>query len=130
MIDHITITVRDLGVSKVFYEKVLVTLGMKTMLGSEEEYFWGFSATKAPEFEITKGRLFISQSDDEHPISPSTHIAFKAPDHETVDRFYTAAIAAGGKDNGPPGPRPHYTETYYAAFVIDPDGNNIEACTY
>jgi catechol 2,3-dioxygenase-like lactoylglutathione lyase family enzyme len=55
------------------------------------------------------------------------HVAFASPDHPTVDRFYEAALAAGGRDNGPPGPRPLYHEHYYSAFVYDPDGNNIEA---
>ena len=127
MIDHITINVCDLAASKAFYEHVLATLDIRVMLGSEEDCFWGFSATNDPEFEIAEGRLFISQSDDKHPISPSTHIAFKSPDRESVDRFYEAAIASGGIDNGPPGLRPLYGDTYYAAFVIDPDGNNIEA---
>lgn len=130
MIDHITINVRDLAISKAFYERVLATLGMRVMLGGEEEGFWGFSATNYPEFEISQGRMFISQSDDGHPVSPATHIAFKVTDRNLVDQFYAAALGAGGRDNGSPGPRPHYSETYYAAFVLDPDGNNIEACTY
>jgi catechol 2,3-dioxygenase-like lactoylglutathione lyase family enzyme len=60
----------------------------------------------------------------------ATHVAFSAPDRASVDRFYEAAIAAGGQDNGPPGVRPHYHETYYAAYVHDADGNNIEAVSH
>jgi catechol 2,3-dioxygenase-like lactoylglutathione lyase family enzyme len=130
MIDHVTINVRDLAVSRMFYEQILGTLGMRIMLGGEEEQFWGFSATNDPELEISVGRLFVSQSDEEQLISPSTHIAFKAKDHEMVDRFYEVGLTAGGRDNGAPGLRSHYGPTYYAAFILDPDGNNIEACTY
>jgi predicted lactoylglutathione lyase len=61
------------------------------------------------------------------PQMPRIHIAFAADSHEQVDAFYRAAIAAGGRDNGPPGPRPHYHPNYYGAFVLDPDGHNIEA---
>ncbi len=61
------------------------------------------------------------------PVTPSAHIAFAAPDRATVDAFHDAALAAGGRDNGEPGPRPIYHEHYYGAFVLDPDGNNIEA---
>ncbi len=62
--------------------------------------------------------------------TPHLHIAFAAPDRATVDRFYAAAIAAGGRDNGPPGIRAHYHPNYYGAFVFDPDGHNIEACCH
>lgn len=130
MIDHITLNVRDLEKSKGFYEKVLATLGMKVNLGSAEDFFWGFGPSQEPEFEIAAGRFFIGQSDDEHPTSPSTHVAFRAKDRASVQAFYDAALAAGGKDNGAPGLRPQYTETYYAAFVLDPDGNNIEVVTF
>jgi catechol 2,3-dioxygenase-like lactoylglutathione lyase family enzyme len=130
MIDHITINVRDLEKSKVFYEKVLATLGMKVNLGSSEDFFWGFGPSKEPEFEIAAGRFFIGQSDEGHPASPNTHIAFRAKDHAMIQAFHAAALAAGGKDNGAPGLRPEYGKTYYAAFVLDPDENNIEAVTF
>ena len=61
---------------------------------------------------------------------PALHIAFRADSHAIVDAFYKAALAAGGRDNGAPGPRPHYHEKYYGAFVLDPDGHNIEACCH
>ena len=127
MIDHITINVVDLEKSKAFYEKVLATLGMKINLGGPPAQFYGFGAADAPEFEIAAGRVFISQSDGEYPVTPSFHIAFRALDHAAVDAFYRVALEAGAKDNGAPGIRADYAENYYAAFVIDPDGNNIEA---
>ena len=64
------------------------------------------------------------------PQKPHVHIAFRADNRALVDAFYQAALAAGGKDNGPPGPRPHYHKDYYGAFVLDPDGHNIEACCH
>ncbi len=130
MIDHVTLTVRDLGVSKVFYETVLGALGMRVNLGSTEDQFWGFGSGDVPEFEVSLGRFFVAQADATHPIAPSVHIAFRARNQDEVKAFHRAALAAGGVDNGAPGPRPEYGETYYAAFVLDPDGNNIEAVTF
>lgn len=130
MIDHITINVRDLEKSKAFYEKALATLGMKVNLGSAGDFFWGFGPSQEPEFEIAAGRFFIGQSDENHPVSHNTHVAFRAKNRTDVQAFHDDAIAAGGKSNGRPGLRPEYGETYYAAFVLDPDGNNIEAVTF
>lgn len=129
MIDHITVKVRDLAASKAFYEQVLATLGMQVNLGSAEACFWGFGPADAPEFEIAEGRFFVAQDEKEHQRE-TVHVAFRAKNQEVVQAFYTAALSTGGKDNGPPGPRPHYTENYYAAFVLDPDGNNIECVTF
>lgn len=118
MIDHVTISVNDLTKSKDFYEKVFIPFGYKVLFG-KEEIFWAF--------DIGNGALFeISQSKDDHRLT-SFHIAFRAKNQKQVQQFYEAALAAGGKCNGPPGLRPHYTESYYAAFVFDPDGHNIEA---
>jgi catechol 2,3-dioxygenase-like lactoylglutathione lyase family enzyme len=130
MIDHITLNVHDLEKSRTFYEKVLVELEMKINLGSAEECFWGFGSSQESEFEIAAGRFFIGQSDEAHPAPSSTHIGFRAKDRASVQAFYDAAITAGGTDNGAPGLRPQYGEKYYAAFVLDPDGNNIEAVTF
>lgn len=130
MIDHITITVRNLSKSKVFYEKALAPLGMRVNLGSSDEEFWGFGAADAPEFEVMVGRFFVSQSDTLHPVSPSAHIAFRSESREAVRAFHAAALSVGGEDNGAPGPRTEYGERYFAAFVKDPDGNNIEAVTF
>lgn len=108
--------------SKEFYDKALEPLGMKIVLGSEENGFfgWGF---EEPIFEIC-------MADEENPPHKRIHVAFRAKNKEAVDEFYTAAISAGAIDNGKPGPRPKYTETYYAAFVRDFDGNNIEICIH
>lgn len=122
MIDHITIRVSNLEESKSFYDQALAPLGMKIVLGKEGR-FWGWGADKDPQFEIS-----IPEKQD--PPHKRIHIAFKAKDKEMVNAFYKAAIAAGGTDNGKPGPRPDYSDTYYAAFVRDTDGNNIEVCTY
>jgi catechol 2,3-dioxygenase-like lactoylglutathione lyase family enzyme len=130
MIDHITLTVRDLAKSKVFYEKALAPLGMRVNFGSSDEEFWGFGMENASELEVIAGRFFVSQSDVLHPLSPSVHIAFRAKTREEVRAFYIAALGVGGQDNGAPGPRTEYGERYFAAFVKDPDGNNIEAVTF
>lgn len=122
MIDHITLRVSDLEKSKEFYEKVLGVLGMKIVLGKEGR-FWGWGVEKDPEFEI-------SRPEGNDPPHKRIHIAFKAKNKEEVDAFYQAAIEAGATDNGKPGSRPDYSNTYYAAFVRDMDENNIEVCIY
>ncbi len=122
MLDHIGFSVRNLKQSREFYEKALLPLAIKVLMevtpemtGSNEAHL-GFGADR-PFFWIGTG---------EKPVS-DLHVAFAAPDRKTVDAFYAAAMAAGGRDNGAPGLRPHYHENYYGAFVRDPDGNNIEA---
>jgi catechol 2,3-dioxygenase-like lactoylglutathione lyase family enzyme len=118
MIDHVTISVSDLEQSRKFYEQAFRPLGYKLAFG-EQGKFWAFDLGKGFLFEIcsskTKGAL------------TSFHIAFRAPSQQKVHEFYDAALLAGAKDNGAPGPRPQYTENYYACFVHDPDGHNIEA---
>ena len=109
LIDHVHLRVRDLEASKRFYRAVLETVG----LGLTYE---GESAFSADE-------LYVSS--DGEPTS-GLHLAFQAADRETVQRFYDAALGAGGRDNGRPGDR-DYHEGYHAAYVIDPDGNNVEA---
>jgi catechol 2,3-dioxygenase-like lactoylglutathione lyase family enzyme len=123
MLDHVTLRVKDLEVSKAFYDKVLTVLGMSIVLGGLDKAFIGYGVSKDPAFELV-------QSGKQNPAHKNVHVAFKAKDKATVDRFYKAAIVAGAKDNGQPGPRPKYSPTYYACFVIDPDDNNIEACLY
>jgi catechol 2,3-dioxygenase-like lactoylglutathione lyase family enzyme len=115
LIDHIQLVVRDLGASRRFYEAVLEVLGIP-IGGEAEDYFW-------------VDELFVSSKDSEAALGTLTgrhHLAFQARDRATVDAFYEAGLAAGGRDNGPPGERP-YHPGYYAAFLLDPDGNNIEA---
>lgn len=123
MIDHVTLRVSDLKKSKDFYDRVLAILGMKIVLGSEEKGYWGYGEKEDPAFEI-------SNPDENNPAHKRVHIAFKAKSKEMVDAFYEVAIAAGATDNGVPGLRSQYTPTYYAVFVRDFDGNNIEACIY
>lgn len=130
MIDHITLTVQSLSKSKEFYTKALAPLGMRVNFGSTDEEFWGFGTTEVPEFEVAAGRFFVSQSDALHPVSPNVHIAFRADNRQTVCAFHAAALGAGGFDNGAPGIRKDYGEQYFAAFVRDPDGNNIEVVTF
>jgi catechol 2,3-dioxygenase-like lactoylglutathione lyase family enzyme len=116
MLDHITIGVSNTEQSKRFYDRALRPLGI-TRLYAEGERFAGYGISPKAFFWI--GVRDIPQT--------GAHIAFAARDRATVDQFYEEAIAAGGKDNGQPGIRPHYHPDYYGAFVLDPDGHNIEA---
>ncbi|HUJ59916.1 MAG TPA: VOC family protein [Kofleriaceae bacterium] len=115
MIDHIGIQVSDLERSIAFYTKALAPLGFELVMRWEQ--FAGFGIAGKPEFWID------GRSAPKDPI----HVAFRASGRAIVRGFHDAAIAAGGKDNGPPGVRPHYHEHYYGAFVHDPDGHNVEA---
>ncbi len=117
MIDHITVAVTDLERSKRFYELALAPLGASVEFG-EGGVFWAF--------RLSDGLFEIMQAEEPGPLT-RIHVAFRTRTHAEVDAFYQAALAAGAKDNGPPGPRPNYTENYYAAFILDPDGYNIEA---
>ena len=110
LLDHVHIRVRDVEASKGFYRAVLEALG-------REITFEGDGYFAADE-------LFVSA--DGEPTH-ALHLAFQAPDRETVARFHAAAVAAGGRDNGAPGERKKYHPGYYAAFAFDPDGNNVEA---
>ena len=116
MLDHVTMGVTDIERSKRFYDLALRPLGIERLY-AEKDAFAGYGANRKAFFWI--GHRAGAQT--------STHVAFAAEDRETVDRFYQAALAAGGKDWGAPGLRPHYHEDYYGAFVLDPDGHNIEA---
>ena len=121
MIDHITFGVSDFASSTAFYDAAFAPLGLKRLFdvpkahsggvdvtgyGKERPFFW------IAEQDATRGKL---------------HIALAAESEEVVQAFHRAALAAGGRDNGAPGPRPHYHPGYYGAFVLDPDGHNIEA---
>jgi catechol 2,3-dioxygenase-like lactoylglutathione lyase family enzyme len=122
MLDHVGIPVSDFMHSKGFYLKVLATLGYGLVLevASEEtggHSHAGFGPKGKPAFWIGSGK----------PLKGGVHFAFVAKNREAVRAFHKAALAAGGKDNGAPGLRPHYHENYYGAFVLDPDGHNIEA---
>jgi catechol 2,3-dioxygenase-like lactoylglutathione lyase family enzyme len=101
-----------------FYVPVLAILGVKPLY-EEKGIVTGFG--------VDRPVFWVGASDASHQISRNTHIAFSCENHEQVQAFYDAAMGAGAKDNGAPGPRPQYDEKYYAAFVFDLDGNNIEA---
>lgn len=115
LIDHVQLVVRDLPASRAFYQAVFEVLEVP-LGGSGDGWFW-------------YDELFVSSVDSEAAMGVTTgrhHLAFQARDRKMVDAVYHAALAAGAKDNGAPGERP-YHPGYYAAFVLDPDGNNIEA---
>jgi catechol 2,3-dioxygenase-like lactoylglutathione lyase family enzyme len=118
MIDHVTVSVSNLASSKGFYEQAFVPLGYRLALG-KEDIFWAF--------DLGDGALFEIQRSATGQPPTRVHVAFRAKSKAEVDAFYQAALAAGAKENGPPGPRPDYSASYYACFVLDPDGNNIEA---
>jgi catechol 2,3-dioxygenase-like lactoylglutathione lyase family enzyme len=115
MIDHIAISVSDVAISREFYTRALAPLGYELLMDHDISGA-GFGPDRKPDFWIQSGT----------PSGP-IHIALTAQDRKTVGRFHDAAINAGGKDNGSPGLRPEYHPTYYGAFIIDPDGNNLEA---
>jgi catechol 2,3-dioxygenase-like lactoylglutathione lyase family enzyme len=117
MFDHVGLNVKDYAVSRAFYERALAALGYHVVMSNDEWKGAGFGTADKPEFWVTQ----------REPITAGTHVAFHCPDRETVDAFHTAALAAGGTDNGAPGLRAHYHPSYYAAFVRDPEGNNVEA---
>ena len=121
MLDHTGIAVADLNRSKAFYTRALspISIGLVMEVTAEQtgrDAHAGFGADGKPFFWIGSGL---------RPSGP-VHFAFTAQSRAQVDEFYRAALAAGGKDNGAPGLRPHYHANYYGAFVFDPDGNNIE----
>lgn len=114
MLDHIGLIVHDYDRSKAFYQAALAPLGYELVMemGDWAGFGWG-----------GKPQLLIKGGSS---TSPAVHIAFSAEDRETVQAFYDTALAAGAKDNGAPGLRPEYHENYFGAFVLDPDGHNIE----
>lgn len=121
MIDHTGFNVSNLALSRTFYVKALAPLGYK--IGLELDDAVGFAAQRGAG-DDPGGDFWIGAGE---PQTPRMHVAFRAASEQQVQEFYRAAIEAGGTDNGPPGERPHYHPGYYAAFVLDPDGHNIEA---
>jgi len=125
MLDHIGFSVSDIDRSKQFYSAALAPLSIAVVMEVTAEQTGkdahvGFGISGKPFFWIGTGAK----------PSASVHVAFVAATRDQVDAFYEAALAAGGRDNGPPGIRAHYHPNYYGAFVIDPDGNNIEAVSH
>jgi catechol 2,3-dioxygenase-like lactoylglutathione lyase family enzyme len=114
--DHIGLKVKDLRASARFYAAALAPLGH--VMGSGDATYAGIGPPGEP-------ALWLYASD--RAGGPGMHVAFRSAARAAVDAFHRAGIEAGGRDNGAPGPRPDYGATYYAAFLIDPDGNNVEA---
>ena len=119
MLDHVGFGVTDYARSKAFYEKALAPLGI-TLVLEPMGAAAGFGRERKPFFWIEAERAAVT----------AVHVAFAAEDRATVDAFHAAAVAAGGTDNGAPGVRAIYHPDYYGAYVLDPDGNNIEAVNH
>lgn len=123
MLDHIGFTTADYARAKTFYAAALAPLGISLLMEVTPEMTGdgsahaGFGKDGKPFFWVGSGKAH----------SPGIHVAFAAADRASVAAFHGAALAAGGRDNGPPGLRPHYHPDYYGAFVLDPEGHNIEA---
>lgn len=128
MLDHIGLPVADFARARAFYTQALAPLGLAVLMevsaaetGAAAHAGFGDPATAKPFFWIGSGGALNA------PAGTHLHVAFTAADRATVDAFYAAALAAGATDHGAPGLRPHYHPDYYGAFVLDPDGHNIEA---
>ena len=121
MIDHSGLKVSDPVSSRRFYDGALAPLGYRVVMEVPTEHtggrvVLGYGVPPKPDFWVAEGT----------PETPRVHVAFRAASQAEVDAFHRGALAAGGRDNGPPGPRPHYHAGYYGAFALDPDGHNIE----
>jgi catechol 2,3-dioxygenase-like lactoylglutathione lyase family enzyme len=115
MLDHVTIRASDREASRRFYDVVMGTLGFDPVEPAAVYYEWGdFS---------------VAQADAEHPVTRHLHVAFAAPSQEVVDDFWRRGVEAGYRSDGEPGLRPQYHPDYYGGFLLDPDGNSVEACT-
>lgn len=122
MIDHISVGVSDLARSTRFYEQALAPLGLARLIGRPTTIGFGKAY---PEFWIN-----LRPGMARVPADTGSHLCFRAKSTAEVDGFHAAALQAGGVSDGPPGLRPHDRVRYYAAFVLDPDGNRIEAVTF
>jgi len=120
MYSHATLGTHDPDRARAFYEPVMAALGIAQPFQLPGSIVFG---------EMTGSKLFILAPFDRAPASPGNgvHLAFLAPSRAAVDAFHAAALANGGSDEGPPGPRPHYHANYYGAYVRDPDGNKLQA---
>lgn len=123
MLDHVSIVVTDMARAEAFYDRVMAALGV-VKVGSEPG--WAGYGLRADGTHPERSYLSLRPGTPPEP-TPGRHWCFKAPDRAAVDRFWAEGVAAGGRDDGAPGLRPHYHAGYYAAFLTDPDGNRIEA---
>ncbi|HZB91961.1 MAG TPA: VOC family protein [Stellaceae bacterium] len=123
MIDHVSIEVRDLARARRFYDAALAPLGFARRFDLDDAS--GYGEELAPPLKEQALPFWIGHA--ERGAAANGHICFAAPSRAAVDAFHSAALGAGGSDNGAPGLRPHYHASYYAAFIRDPDGNRIEA---
>jgi catechol 2,3-dioxygenase-like lactoylglutathione lyase family enzyme len=119
MFDHIGLKVGDLATSLRFYRSALAALGHE--VGDSGDGYAGIGPRGAPALWLYQAQGGAKQT---------THVALRAADRSAVQRFHAQGLAAGGRDHGAPGPRPDYAANYYAAFLLDPDGNNVEAVCY
>jgi catechol 2,3-dioxygenase-like lactoylglutathione lyase family enzyme len=124
MIDHVSLPVADMERARAFYDAALAPLGFARLMNFDADPARAASGygTDHPWFWIGG-----SAAGGAAPVSAGSHVAFRAPARAAVDAFHAAALGAGGRDNGAPGLRPNYHPTYYAAFVVDPDGHHVEA---
>jgi catechol 2,3-dioxygenase-like lactoylglutathione lyase family enzyme len=120
VLDHVGVEVSDFETSKAFYEKALEPLGIRPLMEYDGGSVFGKETEHGP-------KPFFWIGERGRPPVSGAHVAFGVRSTEQVDAFHAAALAAGGTDNGAPGPRPIYHPGYYGAFVLDPDGNNVEA---
>jgi catechol 2,3-dioxygenase-like lactoylglutathione lyase family enzyme len=122
MLHHVSLGTNDIERSRAFYDPLMRLLGMRLILADERCLNYGAADVV----------FSLEKPIDGQPAGSGNgvHVAFQARDRHTVKRFHELAIANGGADGGPPGPRPEYDENYYAAFVRDPDGNKVEAVTF
>jgi catechol 2,3-dioxygenase-like lactoylglutathione lyase family enzyme len=119
VLDHMTLRVRDMDASRAFYAAALAPLGFGIVADYGGDQGIAFGPPGQDDFAI-------APAGDRAPAGP-VHLAFYAPDRAAVGDFHVFGMTAGGRDNGPPGLRPHYHDSYYAAYLVDPDGNNVEA---
>ena len=122
MFSHVMLGSHDVAAAREFYEAVLRPLGLRCIVDSKDFVAFATAEDDSP-------RFWICRPYDGKPaaVGNGTHVAFLAPSRQAVDRFYSIALEAGGRDEGPPGPRPQYSETYYGAYVRDLDGHKIQA---
>ena len=126
MYSHVTLGANDLERAMAFYDAIAAPLGLERCFTETEHHIVGYGPAGQPP------QLFVCKPFNDRPATSGNgvHVAFLAPSRAAVDAFHAAALAAGGADEGAPGPRPHYHEHYYGAYVRDPDGNKLQACRH